>query len=576
MDTAEFRELAASLYNATPDAVVLYDLRGHAIVANEAATQISGYSDAELEGMSYRQLIPGHDHFECFLRHKSGTVVPVECYVFPAHVGGETVGIFVQAHDVAALRAAEESLAINQQRFRSLFEYHPDGIMELKATGAISRVNVALEAETGFYTEQLIGKPWVDLIAPDLRVPAGDALHAAMRGEAAEHDSQLLDRLGNRIDVQLKLVPLHVGERINGAYAIFKNVTAQKTAERTLARQAERIGRLYMVAAGRGGSIDDQIDATLKLGLELFEFDAGYIMQFEGERVRVRNSVGDRSPVLKGAVYPAQATFSRHLHGDRDMLVIGDIAESEFSEDPARLTADWCSYIALQLKAGSRLFGGLVFASSKPHGDLARSDRDLIALMGLFISAALERAEHNEHIEELAFNDSLTGLPNRVLFEDRITNTIATARRYDRGFAVMFLDLDHFKHVNDSYGHAMGDEVLKGVAQRLRSLLRESDTIARFGGDEFVILEPVVDGPSDSADLARKIHTTLSEPLVIDGKKHDVRASIGIALYPNDATTIDGLMESADRALYRAKREGRNRWFFANQESARAGFKKKA
>jgi diguanylate cyclase (GGDEF)-like protein len=110
------------------------------------------------------------------------------------------------------------------------------------------------------------------------------------------------------------------------------------------------------------------------------------------------------------------------------------------------------------------------------------------------------------------------------------------------------------------------------VAKRLRDTLRESDTIARFGGDEFVILQPIVDGPSDAADLARKLNTALQSPVEIDGVEHAVHASFGIALYPGDAMTIDALMEEADRALYRAKREGRNRWCFANRDLTRRNF----
>jgi diguanylate cyclase (GGDEF)-like protein/PAS domain S-box-containing protein len=592
MNDSNLRDALAALYAETPEAVVLYDVQGHILAANEAAQSLAGYTLEELAGRSYRDLVDsdaervelafrtalagGHDHFETGAKTKSGEIVPVECAVFPARDGtGAIAGIFLQAHDVAGLKAAEESLALNQQRFRSLFEYHPDGIMELRSSGAISRVNVALESETGFYTEQLIGKQWTELVAPDRRHDAARALEAAIRGEAAEHDSQLLDRLGNRIDVQLKLVPLHASDDIAGAYAIFKNVTAQKIAERTIALQAERIRRLYLVAAERGGTIDNQIDGALQLGLELFHFDAAYITVFEGERLRIRNSVGGNTPILKGAIYPLGATFSRHLQGSKEMLVIEDIEHSEYRSDSARVTADWRSYVALKLTAGARVFGSLVFSSLKPHAKIGQSDRDLIALMGLFVSAALERAEHNEHIEGLAFNDSLTGLPNRVLFQDRITHTIATARRYNRGFSVMYLDLDHFKHVNDTYGHPVGDEVLKAVAKRLRDTLRESDTVARFGGDEFVILQPVIDGPTDSADLGRKLHTVLQEPVVLDGIKHNVQASIGIALFPNDAPTVDGLMEMADAALYRAKREGRNRWFFANEEAARAGFAQK-
>jgi diguanylate cyclase (GGDEF)-like protein/PAS domain S-box-containing protein len=591
MNTSDLNAVLAALFAETPDGVVLYDLRGHVLAANDAALAMSGYRFEELAGKSYRDMVAdderveiavrsalagGRDHFECDARRKDGSAIPVECCVFPARdQTGEMAGIFVQAHDIGDLKAAEESLAVNQHRFRSLFEFHPDGILELKGDGKISRVNVAFESETGFYTEQVVGKAWTELLAPEKRQQAAEGLHLAMRGEAAEHDSLLLDRLGNRIDVQLKLVPVHVRDAIAGAYAVFKNVTAQKTAERTIALQAERVGRLYMVAAERTDSVDDQIDATLRLGLELFHFDAAFIALSDGERVKICNSVGKASPIPKGAAYPANVTFAPHLSDEREMLVIPNIDRSEFKDDPARVTIDARSYVVLRLHAGSRVFGSLVFAGLQPRAEIGAGDRDLIALIGLFVSAALERAEHSEHIEQLAFNDALTGLPNRVLFADRIANTIATAKRYNRGFAVMYLDLDRFKAINDTYGHLVGDDVLKGVADRLRTTLRESDTVARFGGDEFVILEPVIDGPVDSADLARKLHTALQQPVVAHGVSHNVQASIGIALFPNDATTIDGLMEAADGALYRAKREGRNRWFFANAELATEAFKQK-
>lgn len=594
MDTKRLRELVASLYDETPEAVILYDLQGRVVAANRSAETLLGYTAEELDRQSFRKhvaaeeleraelavstaLAGGTDHFETGAKHSGGALVPIECYVFPATLDGEKIGIFVQAHDISALRSAEESLTVNQQRFRSLFEYHPDGIMELKSNGAISRVNMALESETGFFSEKVVGKPWTELVAPEKREQADEALRCAVRGEAAEHDSLLLNRLGDRIDVQLKLVPLHTKEEISGAYAIFKNVTAQKNAERRIAMQSERIRRLYLVAASRGGSIDQQIDSTLRLGLDLFGFDAGIVTELQGDRVFVRNAVGEGSPIVKGAIYPEQVTLSRHLHGDRRMVVIPDIEHSEFRDDVARATANWRSFFAMQLTAGNAVYGTVIFASRIAREvELHEGDRDLLQMMGLFIEAALERASYDAHIEELAFHDSLTGLPNRVLFEDRITHTIATGRRYNRGFAVMYLDLDSFKEVNDGYGHPVGDEVLKHVADRLRATLRESDTVARFGGDEFVILEPVVDGPSDSADLARKLHATLQDPVVLNDVAHDVRASIGIALYPTDGTTEEELMEAADRALYRAKHEGRNRWCFADRASASAGLKRQA
>ncbi|MEO9170121.1 MAG: diguanylate cyclase, partial [Candidatus Baltobacteraceae bacterium] len=439
--------------------------------------------------------------------------------------------------------------------------------------GSISRVNVGLESETGFYGEQVVGKLWTELIAPERREGADEVLRAAMRGEPSELDSLLLDRLGNRIDVQLKLVPLHVAQEVRGAYAIFKNITAQKNAERAVAAQNEQIRRLYLVAASRSDSLDAQIDATLSLGLELFGWDQGYVTHFEGDYVSVRNAVGERA-IAQGSLYPVQSSLSRHLRGERLQLFVPDVDAPEWRDDPVRSAAPWRSYYAIQLVSAGEVYGALLFSGRMPREAMNQREQDLMQLIGLFISAALERAAQNERIEQMAFNDALTGLPNRILFNDRIAHTMATARRYDRGFAVMYVDIDRFKSVNDGFGHATGDAVLVEVAKRLRATLRESDTVARLGGDEFVILQPIVDGPGNAADLARKLNVAMQQPVVAAGSPHDVRVSIGIALYPADAASIEGLMEAADRALYRAKHEGRDRWCFANQDLARGELEK--
>lgn len=587
MDPKVLREAVASMYEDTPDAVVLYDTSGHTIAANEAAQTLTGYSPQEFVGSPYRvhvaedadlsridlamktALAGGTDHFDTNAKHRDGSVIPVECYTFPARFGSEIVGVFAQARDIVALRSAESSLTINQEKFRSLFEYHPDGIMELKSTGAISRVNVALEGETGFFGERIVGKPWIELIAPERREPAQELLRSAMRGEAVEADSLLLDRLGNRLDVQLKLVPLHASGAITGAYAIFKNVAAQRAAERAIEAQSERLRRLVMVAASGHESLEDQIDEALSLGVELFGWDIGYVAQYQGrDRVLVRNASGE-ALITKGTIYPARASFAYHVMERSGPCFVADMDAPDHREDPIRVTTPWRSYFGVPLTVFNEFYGALVFAGRAPRESIDPSERDMVQLIGLLVSAALERAAQNERIEQLAFNDALTGLPNRVLFNDRIEQTIATARRYGRGFAVMYLDVDHFKAINDKHGHAVGDAALQEVAHRLRLATRESDTLSRFGGDEFVILQPIVDGPSDAADLARKLNVAMQEPVVIDGVPHKVRLSIGIALYPSDGARIEELMEAADRALYRAKKEGRNRWCFADAESAR-------
>jgi diguanylate cyclase (GGDEF)-like protein/PAS domain S-box-containing protein len=582
-------DLLASLYEGCPDAIAVYDRNGYMVACNAAACQLSGYDSSEMAGTHYSRHIQREDrkivgeafasalsgfieHFETVLRGNAGSQVPIEVHLFPASHQGEVLGVFAQAHDMLALRAAEQSLELNQQRFRSLFEYPPDAIMALRTDGSVSRVNVALEATTGIYGEQIIGKMWSELIAPECREQARDAFQLVSRGEAIEFDSFLLDRIGNRIDVQMKLVPLRVSDCVDGAYAIAKNVMAQRSAERAIALQGERIRELYLAAATRADSVEAQIDHTLALGCRLFGFDCAYLTRFDDATIVILNAVGDGSAVSAGSVFAKEQALSRHLIGERQTLFIADLNESPWDEDPARDTAPWRSYFATKLRVGDRDFGALVFAARRPRqGGIPDLDRDLLQLMALFVAAALERAQHAERIEQLAFYDSLTGLPNRVLFNDRIRQTVAAAKRYRRGFAVMYLDLDEFKEINDRYGHPVGDLVLKAVADRLVATLRESDTVARFGGDEFVILQPVVNGPNDAADLARKITEALQTPLEIDGVQRVVHTSIGIALYPQDASTTDDLMDRSDRALYRAKRAGRNRWQFFNEALSPAG-----
>lgn len=570
-----------SLYEGNPDAIAVYGRDGFLVACNQAALRLSGYESAgaipgkhfldhayhrereRIETAFHSALDGNTDHFETTIRAADGTIVPVEVHVFPARDGEGVCGVFVQARDAIALRAAEEAVELSQQRFRSLFEYHPDAIMSLGSDGAISRVNVAMESATGFYGEELIGKPWTGLLAPECRTRSHDAFRAVCRGEAGEFDTLLLDRAGNRIEVQMKLVPLRAGEVVEGAYAIAKSIEAQRNAERAIALQGERIRELYLAGAARGESVESQIENTLALGCRLFGFDYGYVTRFGDSTIAILSATGEGAGVHAGAVYPRESALSRHLIDGRETIFVPDLDEAPWKDDPARPTAPWRSYFAAKLVVRDRDFGAMVFAARAPHGPVPDLDRDLLQLMALFIAAALERAQHSERIEQLAFYDALTGLPNRVLFNDRVKQVMIAARRYGRSFAVMYLDLDDFKEINDRYGHPAGDLVLKAVADRLILALRESDTVARFGGDEFVILQPVVNGAADAEDLARKIVDAMQTPLHAAGVDLYVHTSIGIALFPKDAVTAEDLMERADRALYRAKRFGRNRWIFS-------------
>ncbi|TSA51015.1 MAG: bifunctional diguanylate cyclase/phosphodiesterase [Nitrosomonadales bacterium] len=208
--------------------------------------------------------------------------------------------------------------------------------------------------------------------------------------------------------------------------------------------------------------------------------------------------------------------------------------------------------------------GTQVFALFK-GAPLFDAHNERVGVFGL-ITDITESRESARHIEDLAFFDQVTGLANRAQLEDKLNQAIQLARRNQRKFAVIFLDLDHFKHVNDSLTHLIGDQVLQTVAQRIQSVVRESDVVARFGGDEFVIglIEPRK--IEDAAVVAQKLLEAVAEPVEIGEHTLHLTTSIGISVFPDDADTVDLLIRAADLAMYQAKASGRNRFGYYTAE----------
>jgi len=163
-------------------------------------------------------------------------------------------------------------------------------------------------------------------------------------------------------------------------------------------------------------------------------------------------------------------------------------------------------------------------------------------------------------IEHLAYHDPLTGLPNRALFFDRLMIALANADRYQHRAAVLFLDLDRFKEINDSLGHSTGDALLRAVARRVRDTVRTVDTLSRFGGDEFTLLVSKIDQPEDAYKIARKILDMFREPFIVAGRELSVTTSIGVSVHPEDGLDAEALVKNSDAAMYRAKQRGRDNY----------------
>src|SRR4051812_45645260 len=190
---------------------------------------------------------------------------------------------------------------------------------------------------------------------------------------------------------------------------------------------------------------------------------------------------------------------------------------------------------------------------------LDADEHDFVAALADVVEVAADRAAADDAARRRALTDTLTGLPNRALFADRLEHALARARSDGTRVAVLLLDVDQFKMVNDSLGHQAGDELLVALAPRLLTAVRESDTIARLGADEFVVLAEAVGSDSDALALAERTAAALREPVCVDDRELFVTASTGIALSGDDCDTPAGLLSRADAAMYRAKEAGRGR-----------------
>lgn len=234
-----------------------------------------------------------------------------------------------------------------------------------------------------------------------------------------------------------------------------------------------------------------------------------------------------------------------------------------------------CSLAAVVIPGRERPFGALQATAPEPNR-FSPEDVSFLQSIATMIAAAIDRKRTEEDIQRLAFEDQLTGLPNRVLFLERLHRELAGARHARTSLALLLLDLDQFKDVNDTLGHPVGDLLLAAVAARLREGVRGADAPARLGGDEFALTLAQLRRPADAAVVARHIIATLTPPFLIEGHEIAVGASIGITLFPDDGDDADTLLRNADLALYKAKTEGRNTYqFFAAHMAAQVDTRKR-
>ena len=295
--------------------------------------------------------------------------------------------------------------------------------------------------------------------------------------------------------------------------------------------------------------------AQRALGMALATTPLAAVLLLEGDTIRHANP---------GACALFNAAGAGELHG----LGIGSlVSDSHRADVLTRLAALQAGEAAVSLAfRGIDCLGGMLELDMRAvcipvEGEL---------LHVCLLVDVTERRRAETHLRQLAFLDPLTGLANRALFYDRLRQAFATANRERHGFALLATDLDGFKAVNDSLGHEAGDRVLQQVGQRFLACARESDTVARMGGDEFTVLLPRISSPEDAALIAGRLVRALQDPVLINGVPCTVGASVGVAVFPEHGRDMDTLVARADAAMYAAKAAGRGRYSYADASDSSA------
>ncbi|MCW8992140.1 MAG: PAS domain S-box protein [Gammaproteobacteria bacterium] len=435
------------------------------------------------------------------------------------------IALFHAGRDVAAREAVQRTLTEREALLRSITTSAKDAIIMIDSNGRIVYWNRASESLFGYRESEALDQPIHEIIAPHRYLADSQRGFSQFRltgkgpvvGETTEVVGRRRD--GSEFPVELSVSAV---QRNSSWYAIgiVRDISERKRLERHL-----QMGSRVMAHAHEGIMVVDAY-GRIEMVNPAFTDITGYTAA----------EVVGRNPNL--------------LQSGRHDRAFYKTLWQELDEK-----GSWQGEVWNRRKDGD-IYPELLSISVVRNGE-----GELANYIGIF-SDITRRKESEQRLERLAFHDPLTGLANRLLFMDRLRQALRQARRNQEPLAVLFIDLDRFKQVNDQYGHHVGDLLLQQAALRIESLLREEDTVARLGGDEFIVLLQGNGQIDEVSHVAEKLRAALAQPFELGEYCCEVGSSIGIAFYPTDADSTEALIERADAAMYRAKQTGKNRICF--------------
>jgi len=531
-----------SVFNEMNDAIMLASTGEGIIRVNRAFETMFGWKENELLGTFFRDypFVPKTMHHESEQIYaalhnggkaknivtrrmrKDGTLldVSVSFSVIADRLGRKAIlGVY---RDITELKTRERQLEESEQRFKSLFEHHPDAVIAGDLQGRFVAVNRSAAAHVGITAEELGGMSLSVLVHPDDAAEADRLLTQTFGGSIGE--TELRVRTPNGYShFRITSIPIYVGGAIQGLFGIARDITAVKKAQHDLVASEERHRKLVELSP-------DPI-VVHRSGRLLYwnRAAAEYMGALDAGDLHGRSVVDFIDPAYVDQVHEVSQRIN----------VTGE------SKEPAEIVL--------------RRFDGTTF-----HAELVgtRLEYDAQPASLVMIRDVTKRKQSELLIEYMAYHDALTGLPNRVRFRKQALEKIAAGTGTG---AIYFIDLDRFKLINDTLGHRVGDMLLKEVSERLKRF--DNLIVSRQGGDEFAAFGGV-SSREEAAAAAERLIAALSEPYDVGGNELFVTPSVGASLYPQDSEDIDMLLQQADTALYVAKANGGSAYAFYDTEAA--------
>ncbi|MEH6470365.1 MAG: diguanylate cyclase [Halopseudomonas sp.] len=465
----------------------------------------------------------------------------------------------------------------------TVFNEVAGGIIVTDARNIITKVNPGFSRITGFSPDEVIGKN-PNMFQSGLqdknfyrRMWRSISVTGAWHGEIWSKN-----RAGEIFPEKLSIVAIkdrkgailkHIG--------LFQDISEQKNTEATLRKKSQILQLLHATAqhANSAKTTEAALQATLADICAYTGWPVGRVyLPFINPKQRLlpaEISHLEQDPLLlpfqqeieQTVFEPGQGLPGRVLASGKSEWLADVSQDPHFSKTQSATKAGIKTGYAVPVLAQAEVAAVMVFfarEATEPEQDLAQ----VLDSAGRQLGLLFERKQAEQQLQHLANHDSLTGLPSVRLAMDRLTGALAVSRRNLTQAALMFVDLDGFKKVNDNLGHRAGDLLLQGVAQRLGACVREVDTVARIGGDEFLIVLTNIEGRETAETIAKKLLEVCSLPFKLDARQAQIGISIGIALYPEHGDNADQLIKKADKAMYRVKRQGKNNLLFATNDES--------